>query len=158
MISLAYLFDESYGIVQGGIFGYGTGWSDDDNIVYKPNMLVYSKQCYELARTFFCQSNQELVQLIAINRSLFDLDLNHAYTTNSLNPKVIPYCLIKRTVSWLPIPRLNESFHLATTKVEFGTGQRGKQGGIILWKEKAKKDEEKTRKFLDDGDRALGGP
>ncbi|CAN4123560.1 unnamed protein product [Withania somnifera] len=39
-------------------------------------------------------------------------------------------------VSWLPIPRLNESFHLATAKVEFGTGQRGKQGGIPLWKGK----------------------
>ncbi|KAM3381155.1 hypothetical protein P3S68_006728 [Capsicum galapagoense] len=36
----------------------------------------------------------------------------------------------------LPIPRLNESFHLATAKVEFGTGQRGKQGGIPLWKGK----------------------
>lgn len=39
-------------------------------------------------------------------------------------------------MSWLPIPRLNESFHLATAKVEFGTGQRGKQGGIPLWKGK----------------------
>ncbi|CAN4127062.1 unnamed protein product [Withania somnifera] len=42
----------------------------------------------------------------------------------------------QRRVSWLPIPRLNESFHLATAKVEFGTGQRGKQGGIPLWKGK----------------------
>lgn len=33
-------------------------------------------------------------------------------------------------------PRLNESFHLATAKVEFGTGQRGKQRGIPKWKGK----------------------
>jgi hypothetical protein len=31
---------------------------------------------------------------------------------------------------------LNESFHLATAKVEFGTGQRGKQRGIQKWKGK----------------------
>ena len=36
----------------------------------------------------------------------------------------------------MPIPRLNESFHLATAKVEFGTGQRGKQRGIPKWKGK----------------------
>lgn len=36
----------------------------------------------------------------------------------------------------MPIPRLNESFHLATAKVEFGTGQRGKQRGIQKWKGK----------------------
>jgi len=34
------------------------------------------------------------------------------------------------------ISRLNESFHLATVKVEFGTGQRGKQRGIPKEKEK----------------------
>lgn len=41
----------------------------------------------------------------------------------------------------MPIPRLNESFHLnpqgePTAKVEFGTGQRGKQRGIQKWKGK----------------------
>lgn len=42
----------------------------------------------------------------------------------------------QRRASWLPIPRWNESFHLATAKVEFGTGQRGKQRGIPKWKGK----------------------
>lgn len=47
----------------------------------------------------------------------------------------------KRRACCLPIPRLNESFHLnpqgePTAKVEFGTGQRGKQRGIPKWKGK----------------------
>ncbi|TXG60814.1 hypothetical protein EZV62_012177 [Acer yangbiense] len=41
-----------------------------------------------------------------------------------------------RRACWLPIPRLNESFHLTTAKVEFGTCQRGKLQGIPKWKGK----------------------
>jgi len=39
-------------------------------------------------------------------------------------------------MSWLPISRLNESYLLATAKVEIGTGQSGKQRGIPKEKEK----------------------
>ncbi|KAF3639342.1 hypothetical protein FXO38_22728 [Capsicum annuum] len=92
-----------------GWMGVGVGWDGAGGLYFLDEMIKeYSETHLE---EFGIGIQKETIQLIKMQNE------NRIHTI-------------------LPIPRLNESFHLATAKVEFGTGQRGKQGGIPLWKGK----------------------
>uniref|UniRef100_A0A7N0ULW3 Uncharacterized protein n=1 Tax=Kalanchoe fedtschenkoi TaxID=63787 RepID=A0A7N0ULW3_KALFE len=59
-----------------------------------------------------------------------DLEIGHPGYPDLLSVHFVRF-IRQRRASWLPIPRLNESFHLATAKVEFGTGQRATRNSKV---------------------------